>query len=76
VQQVASKYDIPILGQGGITTADDAIDFAIVGSSAIGVGTGLFYDPLLCSTLLEGMADYLHQHQFACWQDLVATLQT
>ena len=76
VRQVAAKHDIPILGQGGITTAEDAIDFAIVGSSAVGVGTGLFYDPLLCPKLLAGIGDYLTRHRLACWQDLVATLTT
>jgi len=75
VQQVAARHNIPILGQGGIMTADDAVDFAIVGSSAIGVGTGLFYDPLLCPKLLRGMADYLQRHRLSRWQDLVATLK-
>ncbi|MDX8412875.1 MAG: dihydroorotate dehydrogenase [Mariprofundales bacterium] len=75
VQQAAVLHNIPILGQGGITTAEDAIDFAIVGSSAIGVGTGLFYDPLTCSKMLQGMKDYLQRHNLTCWQDLVATLK-
>jgi len=70
---VAAQHNIPILGQGGIATADDAIDFAIVGSSAIGVGTGLFYDPLLCPKLLKGMRDYLQKHHLSDWSDLVAS---
>ncbi|MDQ6950382.1 MAG: dihydroorotate dehydrogenase [Mariprofundales bacterium] len=74
VYQVAAKHGVPILGQGGITTPEDAIDFAIVGAQAIGIGTGLFYDPLLCPKLLEGMDDYLQRHAIARWSELVGTL--
>ncbi|MDQ6995840.1 MAG: dihydroorotate dehydrogenase, partial [Mariprofundus sp.] len=60
---VAAKHHIPILGQGGITCAKDAIEFAIVGSDAIGLGTGLFYEPLMCKKLLGEMREYLASHQ-------------
>lgn len=73
---VAAKHHIPILGQGGITSAKDAIEFAIVGSDAIGLGTGLFYDPLLCHSLLEEMRDYLRRHAMSNYSDLVGTLVT
>ncbi|WP_167631342.1 dihydroorotate dehydrogenase [Mariprofundus ferrooxydans] len=73
---VAAKHSIPILGQGGITSAKDAIEFAIVGSDAIGLGTGLFYDPLLCHKLLEEMRDYLRRHTMNSYSDLVGTLVT
>ncbi|EAU53871.1 dihydroorotate dehydrogenase [Mariprofundus ferrooxydans] len=73
---VAAKHNIPILGQGGITSAKDAIEFAIVGSDAIGLGTGLFYDPLLCHKLLEEMRDYLRRHTMNSYSDLVGTLVT
>ncbi|RMH50874.1 MAG: dihydroorotate dehydrogenase [Zetaproteobacteria bacterium] len=74
VRQVAARHHIPILGQGGVTKAEDAIDFAIVGSDAVGVGTGLFYDPLLCPKLLDGMRAYLQRHGLARWSELVGTL--
>jgi dihydroorotate dehydrogenase (NAD+) catalytic subunit len=44
VYQVAKKHNVPIIGQGGITTVSDAIEFMIAGASAIGVGTALFYE--------------------------------
>ncbi len=72
---VAAKHNIPILGQGGITSAQDALEFAIVGSDAIGLGTGLFYDPLLCGKVLEGLSDYLSAHSFERYGDLVGSLQ-
>ena len=73
---VAKQHNIPILGQGGITSASDAIEFAIVGSSALGLGTGLFYDPLICGTLLQELSDYLQRHQLSAYRDLVGTLKS
>ncbi|MDQ6992425.1 MAG: dihydroorotate dehydrogenase [Mariprofundus sp.] len=73
---LAKKHGIPILGQGGIISANDAIEFAIVGSDAIGIGTGLFYDPLMCHKLLEDISDYLSRHQLDRYSDLVGTLAT
>jgi len=71
---VAAKHNIPILGQGGITSASDAIEFAIVGSDAIGLGTGLFYDPLICHKILDELRDYLRRHAMSNYSDLVGTL--
>jgi len=71
---ISAQHGIPILGQGGITSADDALEFAIVGSDAIGLGTGLFYEPLMCKKLLHGMRDYLTRHQMQHYSDLVGTL--
>jgi len=73
---VAAKHGIPILGQGGISNAKDAIEFAIVGADAIGVGTGLFYDPLMCRKLLDGMSEYLEQNDMNAYADLVGSLVT
>ncbi len=71
---IAARHNIPILGQGGITSAKDAIEFAIVGSDALGLGTGLFYDPLLCRKLLDGLRDYLNKHHIHRYEELVGTL--
>ena len=73
---VAAKHGIPILGQGGISNAKDAVEFAIVGADAIGVGTGLFYDPLMCKKLLDGISDYLELHDMNAYADLVGSLVT
>jgi len=75
VYQVAKEHDIPIIGQGGITTADDAIEFIIAGSSAVGIGTALFYEPLLLKEINQGIADYLIKHDYSSVTDLVGTLQ-
>ena len=71
---VAEKNNIPILGQGGLTTPQDALEFAMVGATALGLGTGLFYDPLLCPKILDGLADYLIAHDMGSYEDLVGSL--
>ncbi|MEY2855366.1 MAG: hypothetical protein RL030_2498 [Pseudomonadota bacterium] len=59
VSEVARPHRIPIIGQGGITTVQDAIEFLHAGATAIGIGTALFYDPLVCPKINQGLADYL-----------------
>jgi dihydroorotate dehydrogenase (NAD+) catalytic subunit len=59
VAEVARPHRIPIIGQGGICSASDAIEFLIAGASAVGVGTALFYDPLVCPKINRGIAAYL-----------------
>jgi dihydroorotate dehydrogenase (NAD+) catalytic subunit len=59
VHEVAGPGRVPIIGQGGIVTAADAIEFLIAGAAAVGVGTGLFYDPLLCPKINAGISNYL-----------------
>ncbi len=75
VRAVAERHGVPILGQGGIASARDAIEFAIVGSDAIGLGTGLFYDPLLCGKVLDGLRAHLHEKGLARYADLVGALK-
>jgi dihydroorotate dehydrogenase (NAD+) catalytic subunit len=76
VYEVASHHDVPIIGQGGIRSARDAIEFMVAGATAIGVGTALFYDPLACKSINTGIADYLSRHNLRSIAQLVGTLQT
>ena len=57
--RVAAPHGVPIIGQGGIASAEDAIEFLLAGASAVGIGTALFYDPLVCRTVNEGISDWL-----------------
>lgn len=59
VSEVARPHRIPIIGQGGIVSSNDAIEFLLAGATAVGVGTALFYDPLVCPKINRGIADYL-----------------
>ncbi|UCC57384.1 MAG: dihydroorotate dehydrogenase [Gammaproteobacteria bacterium] len=62
VYQVCKPHGIPIIGQGGVTTPEDAIEFLIAGASTVGVGTALFYNPLVCKTINRGIVEYLEKH--------------
>lgn len=75
VYQVAKQHRIPIIGQGGITTAEDALEFLIAGASGIGIGTALFYDPLVCPKINAGISDYLQRHNLNNVTELIGTLQ-
>jgi dihydroorotate dehydrogenase (NAD+) catalytic subunit len=73
VYEVASRHGIPIIGQGGIASAQDALEFLIAGASAVGVGTALFYDPLVCKKINAGIIEYLQRHSFSSVKELVGT---
>jgi dihydroorotate dehydrogenase (NAD+) catalytic subunit len=62
VYQVAREHGVPIIGQGGITSPEDALEFLVAGATAVGIGTALFYDPLICSRINAGIRDYLRRH--------------
>lgn len=75
VYDVARKHNVPIIGQGGIVNATDAVEFMIAGASAVGVGTSLFYDPMSCKTINAGIAQYLHEHQLGNVTELIGSLR-
>lgn len=75
VYQVCRDHNIPIIGQGGILSANDALEFIIAGASAVGVGTALFYDPLVCAKINTGILDYLDRHAMADISHLIGTLR-
>jgi len=76
VYEVARRHHVPIIGQGGITNANDALEFIIAGASAVGIGTSLFYDPMICKKVNTGITEYLHAQGLKNVTDLVGTLQT
>jgi len=75
VHEVAKAHGVPIIGQGGIINATDALEFIIAGASAVGVGTSLFYDPFACKKINAGMTAYLQQHGLQNISELVGTLR-
>ena len=74
VYQVCREKNIPIIGQGGITSASDALEFFLAGASAVGIGTALFYDPLVCRTINAGIVQYLDENGIDNVAELVGTL--
>lgn len=76
VWQVARAVSIPVIGIGGIATAEDALEFLIAGASAIQVGTANFYQPRAAESIIEGLADYLRAQGESSIRAIIGTLQT
>ena len=74
VYQVTKKHEIPILGQGGISSAEDAIEFLLAGATTVGVGTALFFDPLVCDKINKGVSSYLETNGYTSINNLVGDI--
>ena len=70
VWEAAGTVKIPVIGIGGISTAEDVIEFMLAGASAIEVGTVNFWDPCACETLVDSLAKWCLEHRI----DKLATL--
>ena len=75
VYEVAGPKNIPIIGQGGIVSAADALEFIIAGATTVGVGTALFYDPFACQKINTGIVEYMTRHDVDSISDLIGTLK-
>ena len=74
VHECRQAVDLPIIGMGGIMTAEDALEFIIAGATAVQVGTANFVDPFVWDKLLTGLSSYMQRHGIATVSDLVGTL--
>ena len=59
VNQVASAVDVPIIGMGGIATAEDAIEFIMAGATMVSVGTANFHNPTVTLDIIEGIEEFM-----------------
>ena len=69
--QVAQAVAIPIIGAGGVTSAEDALEFLMAGASSVQVGTATFADPLAPLKVIEGLAAYVKEHRLASIRDVI-----
>ncbi len=74
VWEVARVVSVPVVGVGGISTASDALEFLIVGATAVQIGTANFVNPRATADVLEGMEHYLREKQIRDVNDLIGTL--
>lgn len=74
VWQVARAVSVPVIGIGGIMTANDAIEFILAGASAIQVGTASFIDPQASVKILDGIESYLISHNFSDIKEIVGRI--
>lgn len=75
VWQVAKAVNIPLIGMGGITCAEDAIEFMLAGASAVAIGAYNFVEPAVLKTVADGIADYMQKHNIEDVNELVGALQ-
>ena len=75
VWQVANAVKVPIIGMGGIASANDAIEFILAGASAVAVGTANFTDPAITMKICDGINDYLKANGIDNVSDLVGKLE-
>ncbi|MDZ7832407.1 MAG: dihydroorotate dehydrogenase [Desulfobacterales bacterium] len=76
VWQAAQAVNVPVIGIGGINTAEDALEFIIAGASAVQVGTANFTNPAVTMEVIEGIGSFLQQQGINHIKDLIGTLKT
>ena len=75
VYQVAQAVQIPIIGMGGIASAEDAIEMILAGASAVSVGTANFYNPTITMDVVEGIEKYMKKNGFETVADMVGIVK-
>jgi dihydroorotate dehydrogenase (NAD+) catalytic subunit len=75
VWQAASAVKIPVIGMGGIMTGSDAVEFLMVGASAVQVGTANLIDPMACVNIIDGIEQYMGYHDILTMKELVGSLK-
>lgn len=75
VWQVARVVKIPVVGLGGIMTAEDAIEFLMAGATAIEIGTANFIDPAITIKVRDGINDWLDRHGCSSVQEIIGTVE-
>jgi len=75
VYECARAVRIPVIGMGGIASAQDVLEFMIAGATAVQVGTANFVDPFIWPKLLAGVEDYLRRHDVERVSELVGTVR-
>lgn len=74
VYQVAQSVNIPIIGMGGIATAEDALEFILAGATAVSVGTANFFNPYATVEIAEGIETYMKHHNIEKLTDLIGAV--
>ena len=75
VYECAQAVKIPVIGMGGIRSAEDVLEFMIAGAAAVQIGTANFVDPFLWTKILTGITSYMDRHDIARVSDLTGTMQ-
>ncbi|MDR0961100.1 MAG: dihydroorotate dehydrogenase [Mediterranea sp.] len=74
VWQTAKAVKIPVIGLGGIMNWQDAVEFLLVGASAVQIGTANFIDPTVTVKVINGINDYLNRHGYSSVKDIIGVI--
>ena len=75
VYQVANAVKLPVIGMGGITNAEDALEFIMAGATAVAVGTANFNDPITTIRVVEGIRDYMEKYNISDINELIGCVR-
>lgn len=75
VWQVANTVKLPLIGMGGISTAEDAIEFLLAGATAVAVGTANFRDPCAAQNVVRGIETYMRENDIAYITELIGAVR-
>lgn len=75
VYEAANAVKVPVIGMGGIASAEDAIEMILVGASAVSVGTANFYDPAVTMEIVDGIENYMKEQGFDTVADMVGIVK-
>ena len=75
VYQTAQAVNIPIIGMGGISCAEDAIEFILAGASAVSVGTANFHNPAVTLEVIDGIEAYMKKNGFNSVKEMVGIVK-
>ena len=75
VYQASRAVKIPVIGMGGIQSAEDAIEFILAGASAVSVGTANFHNPAVTMEVIDGIEKYMERYGFATVEEMVGIVE-
>ena len=75
VYEAANAVKVPIIGMGGIASAEDAIEMILAGASAVSVGTANFHNPAVTMEVVDGIAEYMERQGFEQMKDMVCLVK-
>lgn len=75
VYQAAQAVEIPVIGMGGIQSAEDAIEFILAGATAVSVGTANFHNPAVTLEVVDGIRGYMKKYGFKTVKDMIGIVR-